>query len=434
MTIHDLTDHLLRRLREVQERLGADASAEAQTPFAEAVDSMGLVEFVGVVAADCGAKPDAIEQSVQRRFTTIAALARAMYAERIMPRVRSTQGTFAFAQENEPAAAPSATVWLARWRTFPPPDAQPDETFLQGAPPRLQSTEEIDPLLGRPSGWLAQHAGIRSRWSWLTEDPIEAAASVGDRCLADAAARQPATLLVTGEAPPLLLGLGAAVHHRMGLSATVPALEIGGACLGVLHSLWLASRLARPRQPALVVAVEAPMSWLTIRPGTEGEAAALFGEGAAACLVTAEPQPGALPLRELILGCDGSPPSLVEVVPRGDGVIVHMDGPALALRAVDQFAEVVRQVCERNDVRVEDLQAVYAHAGNGRMPPLIARRLDLPDDRVVSTTPFSGNLGSVSLLAALSHRPPTGAGPVVLAAVGGGLQWGAALFDAPVPG
>ena len=68
------------------------------------------------------------------------------------------------------------------------------------------------------------------------------------------------------------------------------------------------------------------------------------------------------------------------------------------------------------------------------LPPLIARKLNLPEDRVISTTAFSGNLGSASLLAALSHRPPTGDGPVVLAAVGAGLNWGAALFDAAAKG
>src|SRR5262249_46053392 len=250
---------------------------------------------------------------------------------------------------------------------------------------------------------LAQHAGIRSRWLWLTEDPMGATASVALRCLEEGGVRQPGTLLVTGEAPPLLLGLGAAVHHRMGLSARVPALEVGGACLGFLHCLWLAGGLAGPRQAALVVAVEAPMNWLTVRPGPEGEAAALFGEGAAAALVTAEPRPGALPLRDVILGCDGSGGSRIELTFGVEEVFIGMDGPALALRAVDQLAEVVRQVCERNEVRVEDLEGVYVHAGNGRMPPLIARRLNVPDDRVISPTELSGNLGRVSLLAAPSH-------------------------------
>src|SRR3954447_17780125 len=110
MTRAELTDHLLMRLREVQQRLGGDVDATALTPFAEAADSMGLVEFVGVVAADCGVKPEAVEEVAQRRFGTITELAAAMYAARMLPRTKATQGTFGFAQEKEPAAA-----WLAWW-------------------------------------------------------------------------------------------------------------------------------------------------------------------------------------------------------------------------------------------------------------------------------------------------------------------------------
>src|SRR3954469_7695597 len=123
MTRAELTDHLLNRLREVQDRLGGDADATALTLFAEAVDSMGLVEFVGVVAADCGVKPEAVEEVAQRRFGTITELAAAMYAARMLARTRSTQTTFGFAQEKEPAAP--AAAWLTHWALAGPRSTQP---------------------------------------------------------------------------------------------------------------------------------------------------------------------------------------------------------------------------------------------------------------------------------------------------------------------
>lgn len=418
MTLIELTGHLLGRLREVQERLGADAPATDRTAFAEAVDSMGLVEFVGVVAADCGVKPEEIEQAVNRRFISVADLAKALHGLRVTPRQRATQGTFAFAQEREPTLP---LAWLASWAT--------------GRPKVVEPSVATDRLLERPAGWLAQHAGIQSRWRWdSNEDPFALMAEVAWLCVPERQRRDLTALLVTSEAPPRAPGLGAAAHHLLGLPARVPALEIGGACVGLLHAFWVARRLVRPREGVLVVAVEAHSQWLVEEPGQTGENAALFGDGAAACLLTGEPQVGTWPLRDVLLGCDGGSSSLIEIGLVNDRFAIDMDGPALALRAVDQLAAVVRQVCEQNGLDVEDLEAVYVHAGNGRMPPLVARKLNLPDDRVISTTAFSGNLGSVSLLAALTHRRPRGEGPVVLAAVGAGLNWGAALFDAPVKG
>jgi len=135
MTLHELTEHLLTRLREVQARLGASAPASSDAAFVDAVDSMGLVEFVGVVAADCGVKPEQIEQVVQRRFTTVANLAAAMHAARLLPCSAARQSTFAFAHEPEKPAPPAA--WLLHWRVIPM-DTEP--------------TEELDARLGKPQG------------------------------------------------------------------------------------------------------------------------------------------------------------------------------------------------------------------------------------------------------------------------------------------
>ena len=77
-----------------------------------------------------------------------------------------------------------------------------------------------------------------------------------------------------------------------------------------------------------------------------------------------------------------------------------------------------------------DLEAVYVHGGNGRLPGLLARRLGLPQERIRSDTAHTGNLGSVSLPAAWTSQPAE-KGSVVWAAIGAGLSWGALLLDPP---
>src|SRR5712671_2968434 len=77
-----LTRRLLEHVRQVRHHLGAGEAglAPPRTPFAELLDSMGLVEFVLVVAEDCGTTPEAIEECVGRKFGTVAELAAAMQA------------------------------------------------------------------------------------------------------------------------------------------------------------------------------------------------------------------------------------------------------------------------------------------------------------------------------------------------------------------
>jgi 3-oxoacyl-[acyl-carrier-protein] synthase-3 len=298
-------------------------------------------------------------------------------------------------------------------------------------PETVQPSAAIDEALGRPLGWLEAHAGIRSRRLWGTQDPLAAAVEAGRECLAEAelAAGDLGALLVTSEAPPRLLGLAAALHHRLGLRPAAPALEIGGACTGFLAALWTAGSLHDRVGPVLVIAVEAPSRFLAVTPGAPGEAAGLFGEAAAATLLCDRPigrHP--VPLADVILGTDGGAGDLLQAeCGAGGAVELHMDGPALAGRAVAAMADAVRLLASRHGVTVTDLEAIVAHGGNGRMPALLARRLGLPAERVWSETPHAGNLGSASLPAAwAAHRPPPH-GPVAWTAVGAGLTWGAAI-------
>src|SRR5262249_31673353 len=77
----DCLHHLLRRLGEVQQNLGFELTGDDPDPrLADAVDSMGLVELVAVLAEDFDVRPEVIEQTVGHRFGTVGELAEALAA------------------------------------------------------------------------------------------------------------------------------------------------------------------------------------------------------------------------------------------------------------------------------------------------------------------------------------------------------------------
>jgi 3-oxoacyl-[acyl-carrier-protein] synthase-3 len=413
----DLVAHLLARLHQVRTLLGLEPLvADAKTRFADALDSMGLVEFLSLVAEDCGVPIEAIEQATGHRYSTIGEFAVALDAAGArVSRHHHASGT--------PALRPLETqsrAWLA--------------ATAVALPVHRQSASAINPLLGRPSGWLEGHAGIEARCLWGdADDPLDAAARATQDCLHQAglAPAEVGALLVTSEAPPLPVGLAVALHARLGLPSNTVALEIGAACTGFLAAMWTAQYLLTNTAAVAMIAVEAPSRWLTLSKSAPGEAAALFGDAAAACLFTSQPMGAdALCLRDIVLGTNGTAGSLLRVEMRPGGrAELHMDGIALAHRAVRAMSDAVLQLCARHDLRANQLSAVIAHGGNGRMSTLLARRLGLPPQRVLSETARTGNLGSASLPVAWCSRDPSVAQPVIWTAVGAGLQWGAALLD-----
>jgi 3-oxoacyl-[acyl-carrier-protein] synthase-3 len=426
MSVTELADQLLDRIHRVRQELGSPpVAANAQSRLGDLLDSMALVELVVRLAEDCGVAPEAIEESVQRRFSTVQELAQGLHAAGLDP-IRGHASAPAAAPDKDPGGFPTArtesrpTVLGSCWLG----------PMVARLPVPVQDAEDINRLLGRPPGWLQEHAGIERRCLWGNEDPIAAAAGAAMESLGQAGLGPGdiGALLATSEAPPMLAGLAAALHHRLGLPTHTPALEVGAACTGYLAAVWLGRSLLSRLRSVLVVAVEAPGALLKVEPGPAGEAAALFGDAAAACLLAREPTSGAaVPLTDIVVGADGGSGHLLQAKRRESGDIeVEFNGIVLAGRAVRVMAQAVRSVLVQRGLRLGDVGAIVCHAGNGRMPALLARQLGIAADRVWGETARTGNLGSASLPVAWALKGPV-AGPVAWTAVGAGLTWGAAL-------
>jgi 3-oxoacyl-[acyl-carrier-protein] synthase-3 len=416
-SVHAATAHLLRRLHEVAQVRDQEAPpfVDPNTRFADALDSMAMLDFLAVLAEDYGVAAGAIEECAGRRFGTVAELAACLHAAgwRLRDRGNTPETASAAAA---PATDPTNLCWLA--------------ATSARLPDTIQSAHSINLALERPAGWLERHAGIDRRRLWADQDPLAAAAEAGQQCLdrAGLTTADVGGLLVTSEAPPLVMGLAAALHHRLRLGANAVALDIGGACTGFLTALWTAQALLPQRAAILVLAVEAPTQYLRLQPGPAGENAALFGDAAAAAVLCAEAcGPEAVPFSLVLLGVDGSGAGLLRLELSNGAVEFGMRRIELASRAIDAMAYSVRDLAGRRGLPLADLAGIVAHGGNGRLPGLLARKLGLPAERVWSETAQTGNLGSASLPVAWTLRRPRPQGPVIWTAVGAGLMWGAAM-------
>jgi 3-oxoacyl-[acyl-carrier-protein] synthase-3 len=442
-----LTEYLLSVMRGVLEDLGGDKDElfSPEVRFPDVFDSMAMVEFLGIVADDCGCEMAAIEECVDQRFSTVEQLARAMSAAGLAPADHSESPTQLAAQARgrvetpigkrtsrqladleAQRVAPAATraVWLAGSANF--------------LPRTIQSGAELDAAVGRPTGWLERRAGILQRRVWGDEDPIEAASACAAESLWNARVRgdRLGALVTVSEAPPIAVGLAAAVHQRLELNKSTPCFETGGACTGFLSAISLARTLVHQFGPVLILSVEAHSKLLPLKVGPHGESAALFGDGCAAIVLGAEPGRGpSARLIDVQTLADGGAADLIRILPAADGgFCIEMEGVPLTEFALHALATVTRDMIAKHGLSLGKLSAIVAHGGNGRMPAMLARLLHVPATKIWSEVQTTGNLGSASVPVAWSSRPAPTGGPVVWTSVGAGVIWGAALWEVHAAG
>jgi 3-oxoacyl-[acyl-carrier-protein] synthase-3 len=417
----ELVDYLLQRIAQAQQAMGKPTPLDGEhTRFGDVLDSMALVEFLTIVAEDCGVPVETLEQQFGPRFGSITEMAAGMEQIGLMP------------QLSVPLAAPLPHLPPAR-RASPTIFVGPTAFRLPGT---CQPGREIDRAVGRPEGWLEERARIKQRFVWSEDEAIAAAVAAVHDCLtrADRGPRTIDVLLVTSEASPLLIGLGACLHHRLQLRPDAVVLEIGGACTGYLAALWNASALLRDADTVAIVSLESPSTYLMLQPGTTGETAALFGDAAAATLFFNRPFGETRYLvKDVRLLADGQGQDYLRLrsVPGGTAELV-MDGFGLTREVMYAVPQFVRELLQDHQLREADLAAVVIHGGNGRFPGMLAMQLDIPEERVWSETYRTGNLGSASIPVAWGSRSLSDHRPVVWATVGAGLTFGVALLESAV--
>ncbi|WP_419805121.1 ketoacyl-ACP synthase III [Terriglobus sp.] len=299
-------------------------------------------------------------------------------------------------------------------------------------PSRVVTNEELASQVGESAAWIEQVSGIRERrYAAEGETVVTLALAAAQACLANAgvtASDVGMLLLSSGSAERNVPGPAAQVAAELGMG-TAAALDIAIPSAGSLWALSLAKQMApvTPGGKVLVVASEI-MSRRVDRTAEGRNTAILFGDGAAAALIDA--QPGTLELQDALLQSDGTGADILHMEGAGDAARLHMDGGSVILRASRKLPAVTQQLLTRNHLAPDAVAHFVMHQANGNLIAKVASTLKVPPERFFQNIAHYGNTSSASLLIALHEflqQTPQPAGPVVLSSFGAGLNWGAML-------
>ena len=299
--------------------------------------------------------------------------------------------------------------------------------FGSHLPARRVGNAEIAALVGATPEWILEVSGIEERRYAADADTV---ASLGlaaaQSCLANAGATAVELgmiLAASGSAPRFCPGPACEIAAGLGFSST-PALDIPVASCGSLIGLAMAAELAPKFGPVLVIGSEIMSRCIELTP--EGkDAAILFGDGAGAALV--DPASGFARIADSILATDGASAEILRI----ENGRIAMEGRSVILQAVRKIPRVLNDLLARNRLTAAEPCAYLMHQANLNLIARVAQSLKVPEDRFFVNLARYGNTSSASLLIAANEWRAANAGPLaapmVLAAFGAGLNWGALL-------
>jgi 3-oxoacyl-[acyl-carrier-protein] synthase-3 len=205
----------------------------------------------------------------------------------------------------------------------------------------------------------------------------------------------------------------------------VPAIDLPMASAGSLFGLSLAAGLAHQYGNVLVVGTEIMSRVVRLDPSSR-DTAILFGDGAGACLVSAAG--GFAEIRDSVLASDGE---FGEALRLYLDAPLHMDGRTIILHASRKMPRAILQLLERNRLQPGEVGTYILHQANLNLITRVAQAVGAPESRFFRNLARYGNTSSASLLIAAAEwrgdsQEALGQ-PLVFAAFGAGLNWGAVL-------
>jgi 3-oxoacyl-[acyl-carrier-protein] synthase III len=304
---------------------------------------------------------------------------------------------------------------------------------------RVVPSEEVDRAFGMPAGKLRSRAGIESlAYAAEDENELTLAAAAAQEALraASRGAQELDWIIATSETHHDYPSLSAQLHSRLLVRENCGALDVGGACLGLLNAFAVAQSFIGSGQAQTILVVSADVHSRTLAPGrVAGEFGGLFGDGASAFLLRvangAAVSQGYL-LGESLFGCAGQYASAIQVRDAKDGSLeVQFDGEAISRAAITRMEKVITTVELRSGIPRNSVGGFATHQPNPRLVALLAKQCGVSPKTFPPIARFSGNLGSSTCGAALheilrsaSKQTRGERRPIFLASLGPGLLFG----------
>lgn len=306
-------------------------------------------------------------------------------------------------------------------------------------PEKILTNADIEKIVETTDEWIVERTGIRQRHIAAEHETALTMAEKCARVAMETAGVLPADIgmiiIATTTPEKMFPSTACLLQQRLGI-AGCPAFDLNSAaCAGFVYALSIADQYIRSGaiKNALVIGSEV-MS--RVIDWTDRTTCVLFADGAGAVVLGASKEPGILSTH---LHADGTykdvlslSVSLGKPMEVEEALFLKMTGNQLFKLAVNILGDLFDETLSANDLTKADVDWLVPHQANIRIIQAMAKKLNLPMEKVAITLHEQGNTSSASIPLALDKAIRDGrikrGEMLMLEGFGGGLAWGSALI------
>ncbi|MGI5818528.1 MAG: beta-ketoacyl-ACP synthase III [Armatimonadota bacterium] len=314
-------------------------------------------------------------------------------------------------------------------------------------PENVLTNADLEAIVETSDEWIVSHTGIRERRIASDEQATSDLGKEAALAALEDAGLTPDDigLIVCPTVTPdhLFPSTGNLIQAAIGAGNTA-AFDLLSGCTGFVYGLYVARQFVATGEIDAVMVVAAE-KLTSITNWTDRSTCVLFGDGAGAAIVQpGEGDPATSGLLSFVLESYGEYGYLLDIPAGGsrkpldaEGLAnnehcLRMNGPELYKIAVRGVPDVAEKAISKAGLTNADIDLVIMHQANMRIIEAAARRLDIPDERMVVNIDTLGNTSGASIAIALDEayrdgRIQTGDN-VLLVGFGAGFSLGAGVL------
>lgn len=311
-------------------------------------------------------------------------------------------------------------------------------------PEKILTNKNLEEFLETTDEWIIQRTGIQERRIAAKDEATSDMGVAACRILLQEKqihAEEIDFIIVATMTPDFVSSSTASlIQHKIGAHQAA-CVDIQAACTGFLYALSIAKAYIESKiyRNVLIVCSEKMSS---ITNYEDRSTSILFGDGASAIFL--ENQGSGFEIEHLLLGSDGSLSHLISIPAGGSRNpttketlekkehYIQLEGKEVFKHAINRMAAT----CERclNEIGIDSHQLAWVvpHQANLRIIDALAKKLQIPDEKIVKTVAKFANTSASSVPLALNELKKTmllkDQDLILLTAFGAGLTWGSALL------